>query len=262
MPAVGGMIFDVHIGIDYSGAATADTRLPGLRVYAATGGGKPKKALPPCVRAGVKNWTRREVYRYCETVIAGDQRAIIGIDHAFGFPLGHQMGTHSWDAFLDEFARRWPTTDKDVSVESLRASNPFRAGRAPLRLCECWTAGAKSVFQFDMQGSVAKSTRAGIPWIRCLRRDSAICERIHFWPFDGFEIPDGKSVVAEVYPSLWRRRFENNGRTADEQDSFATSRWLSEMDLAGELVDRYFRPPLYEQDARSAMLEGWILGVA
>ena len=186
------MIFDVHIGIDYSGAATADTRLPGLRVYAATGGGKPEKALPPCLRAGVKNWTRREVHHYCGAVVTGDQRAIIGIDHTFGFPSGHQMGRHSWDAFLDEFARRWPTTDKDVTVESLRAANAFGGDRTALRLSECWTAGAKSVFQFDMQGSVAKSTRAGIPWLRSLRRDPAIRERVHFWPFDGLGIRRGE----------------------------------------------------------------------
>jgi hypothetical protein len=31
--------------------------------------------------------------------------------------------------------------------------------------------------------------------------------RIHFWPFDGWQIPSRTSVVAEVYPSLWVRRF-------------------------------------------------------
>jgi hypothetical protein len=29
---------------------------------------------------------------------------------------------------------------------------------------------AKSVFNFDVQGSVAKSTRAGIPWLRFIRQ--------------------------------------------------------------------------------------------
>jgi len=30
-------------------------------------------------------------------------------------------------------------------------------------------AGAKSVFHFDVQGSVAKSTHAGLPWLRYIR---------------------------------------------------------------------------------------------
>ena len=48
---------------------------------------------------------------------------------------------------------------------------------------------------FDVQGSVAKSTHAGLPWLRHLRRE---CKRsVHFWPFDG-GIPEGSSVVAEI----------------------------------------------------------------
>ena len=43
---------------------------------------------------------------------------------------------------------------------------------------------AKSVFHFDVQGSVAKSTRAGIPWLRFIRQ--RLGARIHFWPFDGW----------------------------------------------------------------------------
>jgi hypothetical protein len=53
-----------------------------------------------------------------------------------------------------------------------------------LRLTEQWTATAKSVFLFDVQGSVAKSTFAGLPWLLYLR---SWCKRpIHFWPFDGW----------------------------------------------------------------------------
>jgi hypothetical protein len=54
-------------------------------------------------------------------------------------------------------------------------------------------------------GSVAKSTHAGIPWLRYLRRHLA--ERVNFWPFDGWEIPPERSALVEVYPSLWNRSF-------------------------------------------------------
>jgi hypothetical protein len=59
---------------------------------------------------------------------------------------------------------------------------------------------SKSVFQFDVQTSVAKSTHAGIPWLRFIRE--RVGHRIHFWPFDGCEIPAGRCAIAEVYPAL------------------------------------------------------------
>jgi hypothetical protein len=44
-------------------------------------------------------------------------------------------------------------------------------GQRPLaRLTEQRAGSAKSVFHFDVQGSVAKSTRAGIPWLRFIRQ--------------------------------------------------------------------------------------------
>lgn len=52
------------------------------------------------------------------------------------------------------------------------------------------------MFQFDVQGQVANSTHAGIPWLRYIREQCR--ERVHFWPFDGWEIPAGHSVLAEV----------------------------------------------------------------
>jgi hypothetical protein len=50
---------------------------------------------------------------------------------------------------------------------------------------------------------VAKSTHAGIPWLRFIRQH--LGSRVHFWPFDGWDVPAGRSVIAEVYPALWSR---------------------------------------------------------
>ena len=33
---------------------------------------------------------------------------------------------------------------------------------------------------------------------------SARSNRVHFWPFDGCDVLDEKSVIAEVYPSIFR----------------------------------------------------------
>ena len=127
-----------------------------------------------------------------------------------------------------------------------------------LRLTEQWTATAKSVFLFDVQGSVAKSTHAGLPWLLYLRN---WCKRpIHFWPFDGWEIPKGKSVVAEVYPLLWTRRFPRDNRDGDEHAAYATAAWLQRADRDGSL-DGFFRPNLTAEEREVGAVEGWILGV-
>ena len=117
---------------------------------------------------------------------------------------------------------------------------------------------AKSVFGFGVQGEVATSTHAGLPWLLYLRKQ---CKRpVHFWPFDGWEIPEGKSVVAEVYPSLWTRRFDKEGRDGDEQAAYAVVAWLQRADQNGTL-EGAFNPSLKAEERRVADAEGWILGV-
>ena len=126
------------------------------------------------------------------------------------------------------------------------------------RLTEERAGGAKSVFHFDVQGSVAKSTHAGIPWLRFIRQ--RLGPRVHFWPFDGWDIPAGRSAIAEVYPALWRRGFANEGRTGDQHDAFSIAAWLSRADRDGSLA-AFLKPDLSPPERTLAQVEGWILGV-
>lgn len=254
------MRFTRHIGIDYSGAETPESRLKALQVYEARDGHAPRKVSTPA--EGAKNWSRLEVAQYCAKAVESGEPVIIGIDHAFSFPLSYMQryGIESWDRFLDDFMRHWPTADPHTYVEFHRDGNLRTGSPDELRLCEQWTAAAKSVFLFDVQGSVAKSTHAGLPWLLWLREWHETRGRVHFWPFDDFEVPDGKSVIAEVYPTLFRRRYPKERRTADEHDAWSVATWLAEMDRRGSL-DYYFRPPLSLPESRTARLEGWILGV-
>ena len=127
------------------------------------------------------------------------------------------------------------------------------------RLTEERAGGAKSVFHFDVQGSVAKSTHAGIPWLRFIRQ--RLGPRVHFWPFDGWDIPAGHSAIAEVYPALWRRGFANEGRTADQHDAFCIAAWLARADRDGTLAG-FLKPDLSPAERAVAQVEGWILGVS
>lgn len=82
---------------------------------------------------------------------------------------------------------------------------------------------------------------AGLLWLLYLKKQ---CKRpIHFWPFDGWEIPEGKSVVAEVYPASWMRRFPRDDRDADEQAAYAAAAWLQRADSSG-FVSELLRPNL------------------
>ena len=109
-----------------------------------------------------------------------------------------------------------------------------------------------------MPGQVAHSTHAGLPWLRFIRRE--LRPRVHFWPFDGWEVPVGHSAVVEVYPSLWRHEFPRENRTRDQHDAYCIAAWLSRAD-GNDTLGRYLLPTLKPREAAQARIEGWILGV-
>lgn len=133
-----------------------------------------------------------------------------------------------------------------------------RQGKANWRRLTEQRVGAKSVFQFDVRGAVAKSTHAGLPWLRFLRR--SIGQTVHFWPFDGWVPKSGVHVVAEVYPALWRGRYPTAEQTPDQQDTYSAAYWLREADVEGKLK-QFLDPPLTGDERAIAGMEGWILGV-
>jgi hypothetical protein len=253
-----------YVGIDYSGAKTPIASLKGLRIYMADGDGPPVEVLPP--PSPRKYWTRRGIAEWLIERFAEDTPMLVGIDHGFSFPLRY-FEAHAleldWPAFLDDFQRHWPTDDEDAHVELVRkgmiGNGAARTGNARWRrLTDDQARGAKSVFHFDVQGSVAKSTHAGIPWLRIVRVECG--ERVHFWPFDGWAVPAGRHVLAEVYPSIWRRSFPNKCRTADQHDAFCIAAWLARADREGTLND-FLAPRLSQAERAVGQVEGWILGV-
>jgi hypothetical protein len=252
------------IGIDYSGAETPTASLEGLRVYLAEGDAPPVEVLPP--PSPRKYWTRKGIAKWLVERLAEDTPTLVGIDHGFSFPLlyfeAHGL-TPDWPGFLDDFQRHWPTDDDHVYVDFVRegvlGNGAARTGNARWRrLTEERAGGAKSVFHFDVQGSVAKSTHAGIPWLRFIRQ--RLGARVHFWPFDDWDIPAGRSAIAEVYPSLWRRGFAPEGRTGDQHDAFCIAAWLARADRGGTLTG-FLKSGLSPAERAAAKVEGWILGV-
>lgn len=256
--------FERYIGVDYSGAETCESSLKGLRVYQADHSSAPSEVAPP---SGLRRyWTRKTIAHWLVDRLSESALTLVGIDHGFSFPLQYfeKYGLpHDWPAFLDDFQKHWPTDEDNTYVDFVRegecGNGASRCGDSRWRRITEIRAGAKSVFHFDVPGSVAKSTHAGIPWLRFLRMRAG--DQVHFWPFDGWKVPSGKSAVVEVYPALWSHSFPRGGRNSDQQDAYAAAEWLRRSDLDGSL-ERFFSPRLTAREREVVEIEGWILGIA
>ena len=257
-------LFRDYIGIDYSGAQTPMASLKGLRVYVAEGDEKPREVMPPL--SPRRYWTRRGVAEWLCERLRGTDPTMVGIDHGFSFPLAYFKQyelSGGWDQFLEDFCSHWPTDGEHIYVDFVlnggHGNGAARMGNPRwLRLTEKRTRTATSVFRYHGQGCVGKSSHSGIPWLRFIRKE--LGSKVHFWPFDGWNPPDGVHVIAEVYPALWKHRYAVESLTPDQQDAFAVCRWFQETDAKNDL-GRWFQPSLSAVDLATANIEGWILGV-
>jgi len=256
-------LFERYLGIDYSGAQAPTSSLTGLRMYAATPTQPPSEVPPP--PSPRKYWTRRGLAEWLAAELRDGPPTLVGIDHAFSFPLRyfefHRIPP-DWPQFLDDFQHHWPTDGDHLYVDSirdgLRGDGAARTGNPRWRRMTEERCRAKSVFHFDVQGSVAKSTHAGLPWLRYLRQQ--LGARVHFWPFEGWTPPPGLSVIAEAYPALWSRTFPAEDRNPDQHDAYSAARWMQDSDAAGKLCE-HFEPRLSSAEHMQASVEGWILGL-
>lgn len=255
--------FQRYIGIDYSGAETPTSSLKGLRVYLAEWDAAPEEVQPPPSQR--KYWTRRGIAEWLLEHLKEDVPTLVGIDHGFSFPLRYfevHLLPPDWPSFLDDFQLHWPTDEDHVYVDFVRdgicGNGAARSGDPRWRRIAEERSRAKSVFHFDVQGSVAKSTHAGIPWLRFLRLQ--LGAKIHFWPFDGWDIPPGRSAIVEAYPSLYKKAFPVEDRSPDQHDAYSIAAWMQRADRNAQL-DGFLHPDLPFSMRAEAEIEGWILGV-
>ncbi|MCY3823431.1 MAG: hypothetical protein OXG62_06130 [Nitrospinae bacterium] len=255
--------FSRYIGIDYSGGQTSTTPLVGLQVYVAKKGEKPEPEPPK----DSPNWTRKTIAEWLVDTLTEKTPTLIGIDHGFSFPqpyfdrYARDGLKRTWPAFLKDFQSHWPTGKDKFSVSFVRKnSGAKRLGDSHWRrLTEERARGAKSVFQFNVPGQVAYATHAGIPWLLFLRKKFGRC--VHFWPFDGWDIPENSSAIVEIYPTLFSHCFAPEDRNPDQHDAYSVAAWMSESDRNGRL-ERFLKPELNREQKKRARIEGWILGVA
>jgi hypothetical protein len=70
---------------------------------------------------------------------------------------------------------------------------------------------------------IARKKKQSVAVGLTVRQHAKAC--VHFGPFEGWNVPPKRSVVAEVYPALWNRTFPSEGRTPDQQDAFVITKW-------------------------------------
>ncbi len=229
-------------------------------------GGSPPNEVQRTLPSRSIYWTRKGITHWLVDRLEEKTPTLVGIDHGFSFPLqyfeAHSL-KHHWPTFLDDFQRHWPTDETSVSSvrKGLAGNGTARTGdKSWYRLTEEWAGrGIKSVFRFDFQGQVAASTHAGIPWLRFIRQE--LGGRVHFWPFDGWDIPHGKSAIVEVYPALWSGRFVRNDDMDEHQrDAYSVAVWMLRINRDNSLVN-FLLPDLTPLEKKRAKIEGWILGV-
>jgi hypothetical protein len=86
------------------------------------------------------------------------------------------------DALRPKFRRyRRKNTGRGIAMAWLATAPRAWAARAG------GGCGQREIGHFEVQGSVAKSTHAGISWLPFIRQ--RLGQRVHFWSFNGWEIP-------------------------------------------------------------------------
>ena len=158
--------FNRYIGIDYSGAETADSSCKGIRVFMAEGANEPAQVLPP--PSPRRYWTRRGLTEWLREELDRDIPTLVGIDHAFSFPLAYfekYRLSSDWQDFLEDFRYHWPTDEEGIFIDLIRDGHAGRGSKRVgdnrwLRLTEAWTATAKSVFSGHTQRILTNRRKA------------------------------------------------------------------------------------------------------
>lgn len=253
--------FDRYVGVDYSGRGSHNKRTSAIQIFESSSNTGEVQRINP---TRFVNWSRSLLSERLIELLSGEERVIVGLDHGFSFPAAFldAKGLGDWRQAREGVARAFagPTIAEPAREEWTRGiENP-----SPLRLTERWTSSAGSVLAFQRrQGNVALSTHAGILHLHhILARLKQQDHRPFVWPFDGWALPASGCVIAEVYPSLFSRRFlEEAPSHPDQRDAWSVARWLQWVD-AEALWSRYTDPPLSHAEGQQARREGWILGVA
>ena len=234
--------------------------------------------------------TRAAALGWIEGWLRRGHRTLLGLDFAFGYPPGFARtltGTDDalavWDwlaariedgpdnannrlAVAAEMNRAFPGVGplwgngSKVEFADLPRLGTARTGHGLVgdrRTVDRLARGAQPVVKLSGAGSVGGQSLVGLAAL------AGLCRRhgLEVWPQQtGFAVPQGRSVLVEVFPSLfWTRPRKDRapeGQIADREQVVATARALRAMP-----PDWFTAPARLPDGARTAREEGWILGM-
>ena len=252
--------FDRYVGIDYSGAKTPHQVFRACVFMSQTAILPSEVQPPPSPR---KYWTRRGIAEWLVEHLLEARPTLVGIDHGFSFPVRffdntvcHTNGQHS-STISRNTGRRTTTFMSPLCVRESAEMQP-RDGACELEARDrtaCTSEVCLSLRRARNRGELNPC------WHTMASIHPTTDIGVHFWPLDGWVILRGRSVIAEVYPSLWSRAFEKGERNDHQHDAFSNAEWMRRSDIDGTLA-KFFTPNLELAEKKAADAEGWILGFA
>ena len=210
------MNFDTFIAIDWSGALG---HYGGIAVAKCNAG----RSAPCLVTPLASRWTRSEVVNWIYSQLEGNQRLLIGLDFAFGFPFeGQDIGYLGGRARqVDSIFSLWELIEEKCCVDPDFGCTTFiedpgyaslfwksgplpeawveRKRRTELACVEATHTRPETVYKLIGSKQVGKCSVTGIRVLNHIR--SAKKECVSFWPFDEVR----GSAIVEIYPTLFRK---------------------------------------------------------
>lgn len=290
-------LYSHYIAIDWS-AANAPTRGANSIWWAERAfdpATRPTAAMNYATRAAVMTALRARIRQ----ALASNERLLIGLDFAFGFPSGLApliSGDGTWDGL-------WRWLAQKIQDQDNNRNNRFEVGaalnrkigldegpfwghphqhigrynhlspKAPQnwpqpfprkRIVETRQTGAKSVFQLAYTGAVGSQSLLGIAALQTLRMNPEFSDSIAIWPFEThFDGDLSKPVIiVEIYPSAHRVDTDLH-RIKDAAQVLSVVRDMAQWDRSGAMGDKLSAFGLTSIQRKLVLAEeGWIFGVA
>lgn len=209
--------FDTYVAIDWSGAGG---QYDGIAVAICQAGSSAPRLIRP--RGGVR-WTRSEVAEWISDRLKGNQRLLIGLDFAFGFPfeeanvgyLGGRLNQVDSVFALWKWIDEASCADPDFGCRAFTNDPRFaplfwksgqrpetwrpRKRRTELACATATQTQPETVFKLIGSKQVGKASISGIRVLHHIRIRSE--GAVSFWPFEKLS----NSAIAEIYPTLFRK---------------------------------------------------------
>lgn len=268
--------FHSFVGVDWSGRGAPEDSNPGLAVAEASG------PTATVLKWHARKRSRIELVSWLASRLGPSEHAVcIGLDFAFGFPMGAMksvFGASEWRELPDRMRALLTDygTAKSVAVAinadaRFRGNGPFRtnedrtnsrfyldSGIPYYRLVEQFVPQAISQWYMGSGATVAFSTITGLAALGDLlaRRDRLEIDfTVH--PFEPQRL--GVHTLVEVYPAIWQKE---SGSPANEHERDALRTAIGLRNLGEKALTIPALPSGNGGEAVYAREEGWIAGVS